>query len=399
MGNNPVTSKIKSSRFLVVSGLIVLIIAHFLLSWIMARSHSLAESYYDEAVTGEMALHILKGEHQLFFWGQPYMGSIEAYLNAVVILFVGPSAIALRLSGTLISIFMLFLVNRIGTLAGDWKVGLLAAAYWALGPLYLSIIGSLATGGHVESCAFSAFIILGISLLVFKSSKNSVLLAGLIGIIAGLAWWSSLLSAPFLLAGVMVLAIARPRLLWGWIPWIGLAGFLLGSLPFWLWEFLHDFSTFGFFEGHGVGIFNHLWSSLYTVLRYSLFQSFLGDWWDGQTVLPSVPSFLAWIVFLLIYLPAFFLSLLIIVQWIRRIVSLRNPFQGPKDLVVAAFWILILAFSTSEQGANGSLRYSLSLYIPFTILLALWLEEAISITQDLGVVTLIGLLGFNLFLH
>ena len=68
------TSKIKSPAFLVATGLVTLIIAHFILRWIMARSPFLAESYYDEAVTGEMALHILKGEHQLFFWGQPYMG-------------------------------------------------------------------------------------------------------------------------------------------------------------------------------------------------------------------------------------------------------------------------------------------------------------------------------------
>jgi F5/8 type C domain len=393
------TPKIKSPAFLVAAGLVTLIITHILLSWVMSRSPFLAESYYDEAVTGEMALHILKGEHQLFFWGQPYMGSIEAYLNAVVILFVGSSAASLRLSDTLMSMFMLFLVNRIGTLAGDWKVGLLAAAYWALGPLYLSIIRSLATGGHVESCAFSAFILLSISLLVFKSSKNPVALACLIGIVAGLAWWSSLLSAPFLLAGVLILAIARPRLLLGWIPWIGLAGFLLGSFPFWLWEFLHDFSTFGFFGGRGVGIFHHLWLGLYIVLRFSLFQSFLGDWWDGHTVLPSVPSFLAWTVFILVYLPAFVLSLLIMVQWIRRIISFRNPFQGPKDLVAAAFWILILAFSTSEQGLHGSLRYSLSLYIPFTILLALWLKKVFQLRKALGAATLIGLLGFNLFLH
>ncbi len=393
------TFKIKSPRLLVVTGLVSLIMAHLLLSWIMSRSPFLAESYYDEAVTGEMALHILNGEHQLFFWGQPYMGSIEAYLNAVVILFFGSSATALRIADTLISIFMLFLVNRIGTLAGDWKAGLLAAAYWTLGPLYLSIIRSLATGGHVESCAFSAFIILGISLLAFKSSKNPVALACLCGIMAGLAWWSSLLSAPFLLAGVLVLAIARPRLLSGWIPWIGLAGFLFGSSPFWLWEFLHDFSTIGFFRGQGAGFSHHLLASLYIVLRFSLFQSFLGDWWDGHTVLPSVPSFLAWIVFLLIYLPAFSLSIIIIVQWIRRIIKFRNPFVGPKDLVVVAFVILLLSFSTSEQGSHGSLRYSLSLYIPFTILLALWLKKLFELRKAVGVATLIGLLGFNLFLH
>ena len=224
---------------------------------------------------------------------------------------------------------MLFLVNRIGTLAGDWKVGLLAAAYWALGPLYLSIIGSLATGGHVESCAFSAFIILSISLLVFKSSKNPVALS--------LPYRNHSRARLVVKPAIRPFSAGRGS---GFghsptpsAPWAGFPGwvwpvFLLGSLPFWLWEFLHDFSTFGFFEGHGVGIFNHLWSGLYTVLRFSLFQSFLGDWWDGHR------SFLRSLLFwpgssssLFICRP-FSLSLLIIVQWIRRIISLRNPFQG-----------------------------------------------------------------------
>ncbi len=325
-------SKDNSRRALILISLAILIGLHFLIRWIMARSPFLAESYYDEAVTGEMALRILKGEHQLFFWGQPYMGALESYLNAIVIQFVGPSALALRLSDTLISLFMLFLVNRIGALVGDWKVGLLASAYWALGPLYLSVIGLLATGGHVEACAFGALIILSISLLIFKSPKNSGLLAGLIGIIGGLAWWSSLLAAPFLLAGALVLVIARPRLLLGRIPWMGLAGFLIGSSPFWLWEFLHDFSTFGFFEGHGVGIFKQLWSGLYMVLRFSFFQSFLGDWWDGHSVLPSVNPVLGWAIFTLIYLPAFSISLVVIFQWNPEGRLSSKPFPGTEGL-------------------------------------------------------------------
>ncbi|HMK66347.1 MAG TPA: discoidin domain-containing protein, partial [Thermodesulfobacteriota bacterium] len=297
------------------------------------------------------------------------------------------------------SLFMLFLVNRIGTLAKDWKVGLLAAAYWTLGPLYLSIIGLLATGGHVEACAFGGFILAGIFLLTFKPIRNPGLLAGLIGITAGLAWWSSLLSAPFLLAGALVLVIGCPRLLLTRVPLSGLAGFLLGSFPFWLWEALHDFSTFSFFEGHGVGLFKQLWSGLYMVLRFSFFQSFLGDWWDGHSVLTQVPSLLAWTVFVLIYLPAFLISLYTIGQWLHRLLTLRNPFQGITDLIVLSLWILILSFATSEQGANGSLRYSLTLYLPITVLVALWVNKFFQFSRTLGAGTLIFLLGFNLFLH
>jgi hypothetical protein len=393
------TQKNKPRPFTILAILIILVGLHFLLRWIMARSPFLAESYYDEAVTGEMALHILKGEHQLFFWGQPYMGSLEAYFNAIIILLIGPSAAALRLSDILISTFMLFLVNRIGTLVGDWKVGLLAAAYWAICPLYLSIISLLATGGHVEACAFSALIILLIGLLAFKSPQNPGLLAGLIGIMAGLAFWSSLLSAPFLLAGVLGLIIARPRLLMGRVPWTGLTGFFIGSLPFWLWQFLHRFSTFQFFSGEEGSAHNPILPSLYGVLRYSLIQSFLGDWWDGHTVLPSIPPVLAWSIFIFIYLPALVLSLIVMIRWCIRIVRLKNPFQKPIDQVVAVFWVLLLSFAVSEPGAHGSLRYSLALYLPLTVILALWLGKIFEFRKALGIGAVGGLLIFNLFLH
>jgi uncharacterized Tic20 family protein len=192
---------------------------------------------------------------------------------------------------------------RIGTLTGGRPVGLLAAAFWAFSPLYLSVIGLLATGGHEEACALGAFVLFGICRLCFRPSEAPLPLAGLIGLAAGLGFWSSLLSAPYLLVGAFGLAIARPRLLLTRIPWVGIAGFLLGSLPFWIWEIQHDFLTFTFFEGQGVGIFDQLLTRIYQ-------------------------------------------SLIVLFRWGRRILSLSNPFQEPLDLMVALFWVLVLAFSS-----------------------------------------------------
>jgi F5/8 type C domain len=379
--------------------LLALFIVHFLVRWVVAHSPLFVESYYDEAVTGNMALHILRGESQLFFWGQPYMGALEAYLTSSLFFLLGPSAFTLHLNDILICAFLLFMAFRIGTLAGGRPVGLLAAAFWAFSPLYLSVIGLLATGGHEEACAAGAFILFGICRLSFSLPPAPVPLAGLIGLLGGLGFWSSLLSGPYLLAGGLGPALARPRLLLTRVPWVGLAGFLVGSFPFWLWEIRHDFSTFQFFESQGVGIFSQLPVRIYTVLRYSFFQSLLGDWWDGHSVLPAVPPILAWAVWAIFYLPAFVLSLMVILRWGRRIVSFRGPFQEPIDLVVAVFWVLVLGFSTSEQGATGSLRYTLTFYIPFSVLTAVWLSRMLTTQRWVGGGLLIFLLAFNLFLH
>lgn len=386
-------------RVQILLSLIVLILVHFLIQWVIGQSSILAESFYDEAVTGEMALHILKGEHQLFFWGQPYMGSLEAYLTSFLFHLFGPSAMVLHSTDILIFSFMLLLLYNIGTLVGGWSVGILSATYWALSPLYLSIIGQLATGGHEEACAAGTFVLFGIGLLAFKTPKNPIPLAFLIGLMAGLGWWSSLLSAPFVLAGAIGLSTTRPRLLLSKIPWMGLSGFLFGSLPFWVWQFYNSFSTFRFLgSGEGGGL-RQFPLRLYGTLRFSLVQSFLGDWWDGHSVLPSVPSLLAWAIFLIIYLPVFIIVLTMGVRWLRRLFSLQRPIQKPIDLINATFLVILLVFSASEQGSHGSLRYSLALYVPLTVLLGYWLRKIFWSHKILGSAVLLTLIGFNLFQH
>jgi len=366
----------------------------------MAHSPSLAESFYDEAVTGEMALHILKGEYPLFFWGQPYMGSLEAFLASFLFHLFWPSAFFLHFTDVFICAFMILIINRLGHLVGGWAVGLLVAAYWSFSPLYLSVVGLLATGGHEEACILGgAFVLFALCWLAFRSPKNLLSLSLLIGVIAGISCWSSLLAVPSLIAGAVCLVIARPKLLLTRVPWIGIGGLLIGSLPFWVWQYYHNFSTFGFFKGDAGGGLKYLPSHLYVVLRFSLIQSMLGAWWDGHSVLGSFPPLLAWGVFIIFYLPVFILSLWVIVKWLQRLFRRQNPFQEPVDFVVATFWVLILSFSASERGADGSLRYSLVLYGPFTILLAIWLHKIFQFRKVLGSVLLVGLFGFNLFIH
>src|SRR5260221_10493396 len=64
----------------------------------------------DEATMGIMARHIAyNGEHPIFFYGQNYMGALEAYLGAALFHLFGPSLFSLRLG--LLILFILFLVS------------------------------------------------------------------------------------------------------------------------------------------------------------------------------------------------------------------------------------------------------------------------------------------------
>jgi hypothetical protein len=46
---------------------------------------------------GLQAEHILRGELPVYYYAQPYMGSLEAYLAALIFLFTGPAVWAMRL--------------------------------------------------------------------------------------------------------------------------------------------------------------------------------------------------------------------------------------------------------------------------------------------------------------
>ena len=50
----------------------------------------------DEAVVGLMARHILQGARPIFFYGQAYMGSLDAYLVAGAFALLGESVLAVR---------------------------------------------------------------------------------------------------------------------------------------------------------------------------------------------------------------------------------------------------------------------------------------------------------------
>ena len=201
---------------------------------------------------------------------------------------------------------------------------------------------------------------------------------------AGLGWWSSLLSAPFLLGGVIGLSLARPRLLLSRIPWMGLAGFLLGSSPFWLWQYLHDFSTFGFFEGHGVGIFNQLPSRIYTVLRFSLFQSLLGDWWDGHTC-PSFGSFFSGLDCLHPYLSSgFFHFLNYHFSMAPKDHFPPKPFSRTQRSGGSHFLDPDPGFFHQRTRGQWISPLFIVLYIPFTILVALWLGKIFQFRRALG---------------
>ncbi|MPZ13226.1 MAG: hypothetical protein GEU73_02155 [Chloroflexi bacterium] len=105
----------------------------------------------DEAVVGLMARHILyDGERPVFYWGQNYMGALEAYAAALAFALLGPTTFALKLVPTLFSVGFIGLSYTVAARLFGRGPALLTALYLAVPPTMLAVWSTKPRGGYAE---------------------------------------------------------------------------------------------------------------------------------------------------------------------------------------------------------------------------------------------------------
>ena len=75
---------------------VLVLIAIAIRIWLTIDTRGIIEG--DEALLGLQAEQILRGAHRIDFWAQPYMGTLEAHLVALLFWIAGPSTWTLRAS-------------------------------------------------------------------------------------------------------------------------------------------------------------------------------------------------------------------------------------------------------------------------------------------------------------
>ena len=171
----------------------------------------------DAGVVALMAKHMAEGVgFPVFFYGQPYMGSLEPAVSAALFIIFGASELALCAGTALIGLCVLpvaYLWAR--DAAGRWA-GLAALVFLALGPAGYFPYLVVPRGGY-------AVIILAGTLVLWLSARilsvetrreraNWRLFTGL-GLAAGAGWWTSALEAAAIgTAGLLFLCVMRRRL-------------------------------------------------------------------------------------------------------------------------------------------------------------------------------------------
>lgn len=196
----------------------------------------------DEAIVGLMARRILEGDRPVFYYGQDYMGALEAYLVALSFWVGGYSVFAMRVVTIAIATAFIYLVYLVGSRVSGPAVGLISATYVSISPVFLTAWSIKVRGGFVETVVFGTLLLLLLHDVAWRG-RVEVWRVLLLGLVAGVAFWVSQLVLPYL-AVVGIFLLLRLGVRAFRVAVLALPAFVVGSLPLWLYNLDSGFATF-----------------------------------------------------------------------------------------------------------------------------------------------------------
>ncbi len=223
--------------------MLIMLIALALRVWLTVRTHGVIDG--DEAMVGIQAEHILRGEQPfpLYFYGQAYMGSLEAYLVAILFKIVGPSVWALRAEPILLSLVVVWLTGKMATALANAaqlparakQLFMTTAMLFAVvSPVYDTVLELRTLGGYIETFILMLVLLLSAFRLTQRwhegaTSKELALRWAGIGFVIGLGLWvdpliaSAIVTAALWISGYCLNAIVRRK------SWRGHARFMVSQ--------------------------------------------------------------------------------------------------------------------------------------------------------------------------
>lgn len=204
----------------------------------------------DEAIVGLMARHILANERPTFFYGQAYMGSLDAWFVALGFRLLGESVQTIRLVQS-----ALYLVVVITAYYAAWvlsrrvNVATICALTFAIPPVLVALYTTATLGGYNETL-IAGHLVVALGYSAAHTCRGSWFRWLMLGIVAGIGWWVNALIVIYALPTAVYLLHRTVR---GDIEHGALMltaagiGFLLGSSPWWVFAIQNDWMPLRFF--------------------------------------------------------------------------------------------------------------------------------------------------------
>lgn len=386
------------------SGNSVFLLLLILLAGLFLRLDFLLASSFrvdaDEAIVGLMAKHLAEGrELPLFYYGQHYMGSFEPMVVSVFFRLFGVSEVWLKVTPLLFSLLFIFLTYLISFEIGQSRTqALRAALLCAIAPATLVVWSAKARGGFIELVCIGALAILW-TLRWLRSQNISPWELFPIRVILGFGWWTNnqiiyfMLPIGFLVFGRFLGASSgEERGMQGVISGLlmGISGFVLGGLPFWLYNIEHHFASFSQLgSADGSGALSHAEGFFSVALPILLGAK---RFWQQIDVFPGFSLLLAFVYGLLF--------LCIIGVRFHEILSalfFRVSERSGVELLLFLCFAIFCVFSLSSFGyLSAAPRYLLPLYVAIFPLTAYGISLIEQSFQRLARALLFVLLGLNL---
>ena len=362
----------------------------------------------DEAIVALMARHILAGKLPIFFYGQAYMGSLDAFIVAGFYKLVGDSIWAIRLVQTCLFLLTIlttaFLSRR---MTGSRKVGLIAAWFLAIPNVNMTLYSTVSLGGYGEMLLIGNLILLmtlRITQEIDRGTESRVLWTWFaLGFLSGIGLWAFGLTLVYSLAALIYLAWylystkkklrgredtvpfldkvrflfstwkrQKPMMLSSYLG-ILIVGGVFGSVPWWVYARQAGFSALlrelGGAAIAGVEGMNLIEQVLRHIFNLSLF---------GTSVTFGLrpPWEIRWLAIPLAPLVLFFWIAVIVYAVKKTLAELK---MGPQDrishapLLLAILVILVFAFIMTPFGADPSGRY----FLPAGLVLVIFGAQAV----------------------
>lgn len=351
----------------------------------------------DEAVVALMARHILQGERPLFFYGQAYLGSLDAWLIAGAFAMLGQSVWVIRLVqiGLYLGVMATTYWLGLQIYANRWIAGV-GTLFLAVPTVLVSLYTTVTLGGYGETLLIGNLLLL-IALRWGALPRVSFFTAVSLGFVAGLGWWTFPLIGVYLVPVALYIFFAclwpkRPAA-FGWLIPVVL-GFLLGASP-WLW-FVMSGSQAVFTETSGaaivgasatnpvVAVAEHTFSFL--LFGLTVIFGLRAPWYSSHfwLALPLAPL-------------ALMLFSALIVFIVRRATSSRDEVYPRRLMLIGVCATNTLAFIFTPFGADPSGRYFLPMTVPLVLLLAEMLFDLYSRYPKVAWALAGGVMIFNLW--
>ncbi|HAL17225.1 MAG TPA: hypothetical protein DCP32_10895 [Anaerolineaceae bacterium] len=329
----------------------------------------------DEAVVALMAKHILQGERPIFFYGQAYMGSADAYLVAAGFWLFGEQIWVIRLVQSLLYLgTILTTMWIVARLAGNPRAAAISGVLLAVPAVNMTLYTTASLGGYGEALLLGNIILIAGFWLVDRlksieerksSTKNSALPALILGLFTGLGLWVNGLTLVYAVPMLVFILykVVKARI-WRTLTFLigfGLAGVLIGALPWWLYAAQNGFQALtGELFGSAIAveggsyasrILSHISSLM--LLGSSAILGLRPPWEVNWIVQPLIPAVVGvWAV--------------ILYAGMRK---MSRPFSGRAVLAIYGGIALTLAaaFIFTSFGADPSGRYFLPVQIALAV--------------------------------